>query len=113
MAVQISSVLSACQAPGAVNGQCVKYYGAAGCNFPLLGQFGPTCDGDCFRFDSFMSVRVAGDGTHGTDCTLYADINCTDEISNTGNVVSVGGGTRCTNAGEGGVARSMKCFFNC
>ncbi|EJF64338.1 hypothetical protein BD309DRAFT_979930 [Dichomitus squalens] len=98
-----------CQNSGGVaNGECVKFYSNDQCKGDPIGSFKPTCEGNCFQFDSFSSVFVSGDGTFGTDCTLYSDDNCSVEQTDTGNVV-VGGG-KCAAAPN---AKSMKCFYRC
>jgi hypothetical protein len=104
-----------CGIPGIVGGECVIYYGGSGCYSPMLGSFRPTCQGNCFQFNSFGSVSVAGDGFSGTDCVLYSDINCQDEIigGDTGNEVSRGGTVNCLSVNNGGVAQSMQCYFGC
>jgi hypothetical protein len=57
-----------CQnSPGVANGQCVKFYGGNGeCKGNPLGSYKPDCTGSCFQYNSFGSLKVAGDGTYGT-----------------------------------------------
>ncbi|EJF64324.1 hypothetical protein BD309DRAFT_304413 [Dichomitus squalens] len=97
-----------CQNTGGVaNGECVKYYSNDQCKGDVIGSYKPTCEGNCFQAD-FSSVFVSGDGTFGTDCTLYSDANCSVEQTDSGNVV-VGAG-KCASAPN---AKSMKCFYRC
>ena len=64
--------------PGAANAECVKYYSNAECKGDAISSYRPTCKGNCYQAP-FSSVKVAGDGTYGTDCVLYSDENCTVE----------------------------------
>ena len=57
------------------NGECVGFYLGGSCTGEI-GSYKPTCSGNCFQYDSFNSLSVAGDGTYGTDCTAYSDDNC-------------------------------------
>ncbi|EJD54819.1 hypothetical protein AURDEDRAFT_156599 [Auricularia subglabra TFB-10046 SS5] len=100
-------------AGGLANGECVQYYGGGDCKGLPIGSYVPTCGGEssernCFKYDSFSSLYVTGDGTYGTNCIAYADDNCQQEMTETGNVV-VGPGS-CTNVPE---AKSMQCFYRC
>lgn len=99
-----------CQNSGGVaNGQCVTLYSNGGCDGSYkITSYKPTCAGNCYQYDSFQSLKVAGDGTYGTSCTMYSDINCSNRVASSGNVV-VGGG-KCVNAAN---AKSMKCYYRC
>lgn len=99
-----------CQNSGGVaNGQCVSYYSNGGCDGSTrIGRYKPTCQGNCFQYDNFQAVKVAGDGTYGTSCAIYSDINCQNKVADSGNVV-VGGG-KCVNSAN---AKSMKCYYRC
>ena len=106
MAVQFSSVLSRDCIPG---GACVSYYSGPDCrSSQLLGSYEPTCAGNCFQYDSFVSLAVTGDGRFGTNCELFVDANCLGKIGETGNRVRA----FCLNA-NGGDARSMRCYYKC
>lgn len=103
--------------PGIVNGQCVRVYNAAGCQGPnQISEFKPNvCDGTCFNtfaddgsIESFLSLSVVGDGISGTDCKVYSDTQCQNEVSDTGNHVPAP--AFCA---ENPTAQSMKCFFKC
>ncbi|KAF8190269.1 hypothetical protein K438DRAFT_1592426 [Mycena galopus ATCC 62051] len=90
-------------------GECVVYYHGANCeDSGFISDYVPTCKGNCFQYSSFDSVNVNGNGLFGTDCHMYSDANCENEIANTGNNVAVLG--TCTNS-QG--AQSMKCYYNC
>jgi hypothetical protein len=123
-----------CQnSPGVANGQCVKFYGNGECKGGALGSYKPDCTGACFRYNSFGSLSVGGDGTYGTlfsisfglvdvpgngrvwadrkegtRCVAYSDDNCNNQVQDTGNVV-VGAG-KCS--GTPG-AKSMRCYYRC
>ncbi|KAJ7445844.1 hypothetical protein FB451DRAFT_1292327 [Mycena latifolia] len=89
------------------SGECVTLFSGGGCQSGAeLTEFVPTCEGNCFQFSSFDSVSVIGNGFLGTDCHVFADSNCQDEIADTGNSV----GFECANAAG---AQSMQCFFDC
>lgn len=110
-------IASACNIPGLVNGQCVELYRNPGCvhshtDGNVIGDFKPTCGGGCFQYDSFGSVYVAGDGTRGTNCVAYSDVNCQNKVIESGNIISIGGTTKCLSA-NGGRFKSLKCYFAC
>jgi hypothetical protein len=97
--------------PGIANGECVKFYSGnsnTNCNDYLTGiiSYKPTCQGNCYVYP-FDSISVSGDGTYGTNCYVYSDSNCQNEMFSTGNVVGAGG---CW-ASSG--ANSMKCYYRC
>lgn len=96
--------------PGVANGECVKYYASGNCNGNPLGSYKPDCSGACFRFSSFGSIGVGGDGTYGTDCHAYSDANCQNQIGDSGNHVT--GPQSCLQMGKN-AAQSMKCFYRC
>ncbi|KAJ7169298.1 hypothetical protein C8R43DRAFT_876099 [Mycena crocata] len=102
-ALNLQSVVAAdCQGT-----ECVEYFHQADCSLgDRIGQFLPTCEGNCFQFSSFDSVQVSGNIGKGTDCHIYSDTNCQNQIADSGNVVF----SSCVNAGG---AQSMKCFFDC
>ncbi|KAJ6535422.1 hypothetical protein B0H19DRAFT_884319, partial [Mycena capillaripes] len=90
-------------------GECVNYFHGSDCqsgNF--AGNFVPTCAGNCFQFKSFDSVSVVGNGIFGTDCHVFSDGNCQNQIADTGN--DVFGPDKCVNVPG---AQSMQCFFDC
>ncbi|KAJ6535421.1 hypothetical protein B0H19DRAFT_963463 [Mycena capillaripes] len=89
--------------------ECVSYFRGSDCQGAAeLGSFTPTCAGNCFQFSSFDSVGVVGNDLFGTDCHIFSDPNCQNQIADSGNHVS--SGRQCVNA-QG--AQSMQCFFNC
>jgi hypothetical protein len=110
IALLAGQVVAQCALPGAVNGQCVTLYNSEDCNGPVIGSYKPTCEGNCFQYDNFGSVSVAGDGTYGTDCHVYSDINCQNQIGDSGNHVI--GAAQCLRLGLH-AGKSMKCFFRC
>ena len=81
LAVMLPVSLAAnCENTGGIaNGECVKYYSNSQCKGDPIGSYKPTCEGNCFQYDSFSSVYVSGDGFFGTDCVLYSDYDCTVE----------------------------------
>ncbi|KAL7629627.1 hypothetical protein AAE478_001149 [Parahypoxylon ruwenzoriense] len=93
---------------GTANIECVEYYTAENCDvFKKAGEFVPTCDGNCFQYDSFSSLMSGGDGTYGVDCQVFSDSNCQNSIGDTWNEVI---GNLCKHfPGE----KSMKCFYRC
>jgi hypothetical protein len=98
--------------PGAPNGECVKFYSKPGCNgLDTIGSFRPDCTGACFSFDSFTSIEASGDGFFGTNCFVYSDTSCQNEIGSTGNQVVFFGLGSCTTIEP--LAKSMKCFYRC
>jgi hypothetical protein len=106
----LSSLAGNCQGtPGTANGECVAYYYGPNCGNGggLAGKYKPTCKGNCFKFNSFNSIAAEGDGTYGTDCVVYSDDNCQNEIGDTGNHIS---GGPCNNFPG---ANSMKCYYRC
>jgi hypothetical protein len=89
---------------------CV-YYGVGDCavknqNGNILGDYVPTCGGNCFQFDHFDWVDVEGTGFTGVHCFVYQDINCQNQVGNTGNTLT----SNCINTPG---AQSMKCYFGC
>ncbi|KAJ7823494.1 hypothetical protein B0H14DRAFT_3470014 [Mycena olivaceomarginata] len=62
-----------------------------GTNF--IGDYVPTCGGNCFQYSSFDSLLVEGSLFLGTDCHVYSDYNCQNQIVDTGNIL----GTSCYN----------------
>ncbi|KAF3911934.1 hypothetical protein ABW20_dc0108169 [Dactylellina cionopaga] len=93
--------------PGNLGGQCVEFWagGSGGCNGPKL-SYRPDCSGACFHYDSFTGIRVSGDGTYGTNCHIYSDYNCQNQITTTGNTVF-----RSVCLAK--TAKSMKCYYLC
>lgn len=88
-------------------GECVTYYSGEDCSGPL-GSYVPDCTGNCFQYSSFSSLHTVGRTIlpAGTDCVIYSDSNCQNEIADTGNHIP----TECTSFSE---AQSMQCYFNC
>ncbi|KAJ7226599.1 hypothetical protein C8J57DRAFT_1585400 [Mycena rebaudengoi] len=87
--------------------ECVSLHRGDNCQASgLLTDFVPTCEGNCFQFDSFDSVLVRGSGFKGTDCHIFSDINCQNEIVDSGNEER----EHCESAPG---AQSMRCFFDC
>ncbi|KAJ7593570.1 hypothetical protein C8J56DRAFT_777988, partial [Mycena floridula] len=59
-------------------------------------------------FDSFDSVAVQGNDFLGTDCLIYSDVNCQNQVADTENRVALA--PKCVNTLG---AKSMRCFHNC
>jgi hypothetical protein len=90
------------------NTACVSYYRDGGCTGGLkLGEYQPTCEGNCFRYSSFGSIKVEGNTLWGVDCHAYSDNNCQHQIADSGNQH----GARCMENLNG--AQSMKCYYRC
>jgi hypothetical protein len=88
-------------------GACVTYGDV--CNgAELPNGYTPTCTGNCFQYDSFGAIQVWGNDFLGTDCHVYSDDNCQNQILDTGNQVFTGS---CHTLDP--VGKSMKCFYNC
>ena len=110
MAMQFSSVIGFDCNPND-DGPCVRYFKGPNCYYSkILGNYTPTCEGNCFQYDSFGSVEVTGyypimGGPLGTDCIVYADRNCSEKLGDTGNVKD----NKCLSAD----GQSMRCFYNC
>ncbi|KAJ7347479.1 hypothetical protein DFH08DRAFT_960797 [Mycena albidolilacea] len=88
-------------------GECVSHFHGSSCqgtNF--IGDYVPTCGGNCFQYSSFDSLLVEGSLFLGTDCHVYSDYNCQNQIVDTGNIL----GTSCYNTPG---AQSMRCFYDC
>jgi hypothetical protein len=100
---------------GVANGQCVKYYEKANCNRaidnPALGSYKPDCSGACFNFQNFRSVSAVGDGTYGTNCEIFKDLNCQNKLGQTGNTVVYPPSCFSTTLFPG--AKSMRCYYRC
>jgi hypothetical protein len=106
----VSTLAANCQnSPGVANGQCVKFFSGYNGEGALEGSYKPTCQGNCYRY-GFNSIRVAGDGTYGTNCNAYSDNNCQNYIGQTGNELSTFARTTTTNFPGG---QSMKCYYRC
>ncbi|KAK2599833.1 hypothetical protein N8I77_011556 [Diaporthe amygdali] len=103
---------SACAAAGVVNGQCGRYYRNTGCN-DQIGSVDPgRCSGTCYKSsDTIYSVRAVGDGTYGTNCHLYYDDSCQNQIGETGNAI-VGAG-KCYTPSQGTGGHSFLCWYRC
>jgi hypothetical protein len=84
---------------------CVAYGPACG---DLTEQYTPTCEGNCFQYNSFGAIQVQGNIIKGTDCHVYSDSNCQNQILDTGNQVLTGSCHTLSQPGQ-----SMKCYFNC
>ncbi|KAF7342478.1 hypothetical protein MVEN_01837300 [Mycena venus] len=69
-------------------GECVSYFHGSDCDGAnLISDYVPTCAGNCFQYNSFDSLSVQGGFLFGTDCHIYSDINCQNQIKDTGNVI--------------------------
>ncbi|KAF7342479.1 hypothetical protein MVEN_01837400 [Mycena venus] len=94
---------------GSGGGECVTYFHGSDCDSAnYIGDYVPTCGGNCFQYSSFDSLDVNGNDIFGTDCHVYSDSNCQNQIADTGNIVSFAG--KCVNT-QG--AQSMKCYYGC
>ncbi|RAH46659.1 uncharacterized protein BO95DRAFT_494400 [Aspergillus brunneoviolaceus CBS 621.78] len=87
--------------------ECVTYYADSDCHHSI-GNYIPTCEGNCFQFSSFQGLVVEGNFIHGTDCIVYSDPYCQNEIGVTPNAINQN--IDCLSYGE---AQSMKCYFDC
>ncbi|KAJ7046296.1 hypothetical protein C8F04DRAFT_1063908 [Mycena alexandri] len=111
--VLVVSVLVHQQAPAFAKscdaaGECVAFFHGSDCQANnLISDYVPTCEGNCFQFSSFDSLSVKGSFFLGTDCHIYSDINCQNQITNTGNVNT---GPDCSNTAG---AQSMICYYDC
>ena len=87
---------------------CVTYFSDNGCTDGLaLGSYRPDCSGHCFQYSSFGSIRVAGNWNTGVDCVAYSDLDCRDQIADSGNQH----GRHCLDNLNG--AQSMQCYYGC
>ncbi|KAJ6534122.1 hypothetical protein B0H19DRAFT_868494, partial [Mycena capillaripes] len=76
--------------------ECVRYYRGNDYEIPgELGNYIPTCAGNWFKFNNFDSLSANGNNFLGTYCHVYSDINCQNQLADTGNVVS--SGRKCVN----------------
>ncbi|KAJ7476419.1 hypothetical protein FB451DRAFT_1033133, partial [Mycena latifolia] len=95
---------------GACNGnESIGFFHGTDCQGSFgreIGNYISICEGNCFQFDSFESLRIQGNGFLGTDCHAYSYINCQNEMGNSGDI----GGAVCLSVPG---AKSMKCFYNC
>ncbi len=103
-----TTVTSAANCSGDGDGECVTYglvcqNGGMG---DVYGSYKPDCSGHCFQYDSFQAIEVHGNGAYGTDCVVYSDANCQNEIFDTENQLDGG------NCHDTGIAMSMKCYFH-
>jgi hypothetical protein len=85
--------------------ECVRYGTTTPCASPEAGRFKPHCDSTCLTRD-FEWILVSGNSFFGTNCHAYRNPDCTDEIGETGNIVS----DKCKAFPRG---KSMRCFFKC
>ncbi|KAJ7756228.1 hypothetical protein B0H16DRAFT_695394 [Mycena metata] len=86
---------------------CVELHRGADCSVDeTLVSFIPSCGGGCYQYSNFDSVEVGGTFLFGTDCHVYSDFNCQDEILDTGNILT----EKCVNTPG---AQSLRCFFAC
>ncbi|KAJ7147418.1 hypothetical protein C8R43DRAFT_889902 [Mycena crocata] len=105
LAFALSTTLISAKSCG--GGACVQYYHGSDCRaFPAAGEYVPTCKGNCFQFSTFDSLYASGNSVFGTNCHVYSDPNCENEIADTGNQ----SGGKCVNTPA---AQSMKCYYNC
>ncbi|KAJ7495500.1 hypothetical protein FB451DRAFT_1019736 [Mycena latifolia] len=87
--------------------ECVRLFRGSDCQpAGQLVDYVPTCNSGCFQYSSFDSVSVSGSGFEGTDCHIFSDNNCQNQITDTGNVIE----GKCVNT-QG--AQSMICYFDC
>ncbi|KAF3912607.1 hypothetical protein AA313_de0205743 [Arthrobotrys entomopaga] len=91
--------------PGQPGGQCVQFYTGGGCSGNSI-KYQPDCSGACYRYDSFTGIKASGDGYFGTNCAVFSDTNCQNQIGSTGNNVLNGGCYSKT-------GKSMKCYYAC
>lgn len=96
-----------------VNGQCVQVWSdhQVGDDKNLAGQFKPNvCDGKCYPFPAgFGAIKVLGDGTSGTDCSVFSTTTC-----DTGSKVYDNGNTKETKAATlDQTGKGVQCYFKC
>lgn len=90
---------------------CVQFFSDGGCTAGRkLGEYPPTCEGNCYQFSSFSSIRAMGSTIWSVDCEAYADINCQNKIGDTSGR-PWGRSDYCMEDVLG--AQSMKCWFRC
>ncbi|KAI5928597.1 hypothetical protein F4810DRAFT_11951 [Camillea tinctor] len=104
---------SACASPGVANGQCGRYYRNGGCN-DQIGAIDPgSCSGTCYQSaDGIASLQATGDGTYGTNCVLYEDSNCQNQLGETGNSI-FSWNQKCYTAPSGRTGHSFHCWRKC
>jgi hypothetical protein len=93
--------------PGTANGECVTLFTGNAVDEGSSISYKPTCQGNCYQYSSFGGLVVTGDGTYGTDCHVYSDYNCQNQILNTGNQLQEG------NYDLSPKGQSMKCYYRC
>jgi hypothetical protein len=103
-----------------VKGQCVKVWdGYSSGGEDWSAQYQPNspynCGNNCFSYPKgFGRIQAFGDGTYGTNCEYFSDLNCQSSIGKTGNVVSVKkDGIKVLDEASGQKGFSMQCFFHC
>ncbi len=70
------------------------------------------CQGTCYySSDAISSLKAVGDGTYGTNCVLFYDNNCQQQIGETGNAIF--GGGKCYTPQGGRTGHSFKCWRKC
>ncbi|KAK3325922.1 hypothetical protein B0H66DRAFT_549768 [Apodospora peruviana] len=70
------------------------------------------CQGTCYQSsDPIASLKAVGDGTYGTNCVLFYDSNCQQQVGETGN--SATGGGKCYTPPDGRTGHSFICWRKC
>ncbi|KAI5460660.1 hypothetical protein BGZ63DRAFT_405123 [Mariannaea sp. PMI_226] len=93
--------------------QCVRIWvdpkaGGQGWDAEFKIQSPNNCDGTCWSWPAgFSGIETIGDGTHGTNCQTFSDLNCKEPIVETGNAVEH------HNAVLAKIGHSVQCYFNC
>jgi hypothetical protein len=90
------------------DGECVIYWASDDCQGDDVGEYVPTCQGNCFVFP-FNSIAAYGNGFDGTACQMYSDNNCQNEVDWIDNTVTPFGSACHTY----NTFNSMKCWFDC
>ncbi|KAI5461766.1 SGNH hydrolase-type esterase domain-containing protein [Mariannaea sp. PMI_226] len=100
----------------AVGQQCVRIWadhnaGGGGWVAQFKPQSPNNCDGTCWPWPAgYGGIEAIGDGTYGTNCATYSDLNCQNQIGSTGNAVEHHPAVLKDSEGLG---HSVKCFFHC
>ncbi|KAM7224008.1 hypothetical protein V8F06_000481 [Rhypophila decipiens] len=78
-----------------------------------IGAIDPgRCKDTCYwSSDPIGSLKAVGDATYGTNCQLYYDYNCQQQVGETGNTAT--GGGRCYTPPDGRTGHSFRCWYRC
>lgn len=103
-----------------IKDQCVKLWdGYSAGGFDDNAQYQPNspynCENNCFAYPKgFGGIQAYGDGTYGTNCEYFSDLECKSRIGETGNVVSIKkNGIKVLDEASGQKGFSIQCYFHC